>query len=301
MLGYIGHALLTPLVRLWLSTSSQSVRQLPRPVDLPRTHAPGPDADRVLLLGAGIAVGYGVMSHDLALGGHLARQLSTVSGRGAVVDIEVDPELNAANVRTALAQFDLARFDAVVLTLGGVESITLFPIRSWRKRMRQLLDHFEARAPAGLKVVMVGTATGNKLVRLPFGFRGLVRRRTERINQETRRLCAATERATYVPFHPVAIGGTRLIARSTYADWAALIVPCLADLLDREFGRDRTGSWDEELRQLAVDSIRVDPAADAGIGRVVATARDLFGASASWLSIIDGDRQHLKAATGMPR
>lgn len=67
MLGYVAYVIVRPLVRLWLSTSSQSWRALPQPTDSPVVHAAGADPDRVLLIGSGINVGYGVVSHDLAL------------------------------------------------------------------------------------------------------------------------------------------------------------------------------------------------------------------------------------------
>ena len=53
------------------------VASLPvRPVDEPVSHAPGLDPDRVLLIGNGLAVGWGVLIHDLALPGFLSRALS---------------------------------------------------------------------------------------------------------------------------------------------------------------------------------------------------------------------------------
>ncbi len=122
MLGYIAHGLANPLARFWLAISAQSWRNLPTPSDPPLVHAPGSDSDRVLLLGSGVAVGYGVVSHDLALGGHLARELSALTGRGASVDIVGRGDMAPSNTRTTLAALDLARFDALVLTLGGLEA-----------------------------------------------------------------------------------------------------------------------------------------------------------------------------------
>ena len=64
-----------------------SVEPLPRPTDATIAHASGNNPDRMLLLGSGPAMGYGVLSHDLALPGQLARQISAASGRGVTVDV----------------------------------------------------------------------------------------------------------------------------------------------------------------------------------------------------------------------
>ena len=83
MMESVRKALIAPLVDRWLATSSQSWRTLPVPSGPPVAHTDGPDPDRVLLLGAGISMGYGMKSHDLALPGQLARpgRHSTCSAR----------------------------------------------------------------------------------------------------------------------------------------------------------------------------------------------------------------------------
>ena len=67
MRGFIRGALV-PVLRVWAAVSERAFEAIPRPADAPQAHSAGIDSDRVLLLGSGPAVGWGVFSHDLALG-----------------------------------------------------------------------------------------------------------------------------------------------------------------------------------------------------------------------------------------
>ena len=68
------HAALLPLMRLWRLTVCYSWNNGPHPVDTPHAHVTGPGPDRVLLLGGPLVTGYGVLTHQLGLVGHIARQ-----------------------------------------------------------------------------------------------------------------------------------------------------------------------------------------------------------------------------------
>jgi hypothetical protein len=150
------HAILHPVRTLWQHWSASSWRRLPRPVDDPVVHTPGPDADRLLLVGSGIAVGYGVLSHELGLAGHLARRLSALTGRGTVVTVIADPDLGLADVPELLDEAQLARCDALLLTLGGAEAATLASPTAWRRALDGVLDSIDALAFTGLHVFVVG-------------------------------------------------------------------------------------------------------------------------------------------------
>ena len=224
MFGYVRHALVNPLVRLWLATSEQSWRRLPRPVDSSTVHAPGADADRLLLMGSGIAVGYGVMSHDLALAGNLARALSARTGRGVSIDVAVGPDITPTTARRLLPDLDLDRFDAVVLSIGGLEGLTLMPAEMWRLQLTELLDQLRASATPSLKIFLVETGVP-LLSGLPPLSRSLVSSQVARLNRESQQLCAVRGDATFVAFDPAQGDLNSLAGRSTYVDWARLIAP----------------------------------------------------------------------------
>jgi len=299
MLGYIAHGIANPAARLWLATSSQSWRHLPTPSDPPLVHAPGSDSDRVLLLGSGIAVGYGVMSHDLALGGHFARELSSLTGRGATVDIVGRPDMAPSNTRATLGTLDLGRFDALVLILGGLEALTLMPTGMWRRQMRALLAELVAVAPPSLKVFVVEIGAP-LLAGLPVVVRKAVWSHLLRLNRATAELCAEFDNLAFVAFAPSQGDVNTLRGRTTYQGWAELIAPPVARALDAEARRRRPTNFDEESRQRAVDLLDIDSVPDDELHRIVANARDLFGTAGASVTIIDHDVQRTKAAVGMP-
>ena len=273
MLGYIAHGIANPAARLWLATSSQSWRHLPTPSDPPLVHAPGSDSDRVLLLGSGIAVGYGVMSHDLALGGHFARELSSLTGRGATVDIVGRPDMAPSNTRATLGTLDLGRFDALVLILGGLEALTLMPTGMWRRQMRALLAELVAVAPPSLKVFVVEIGAP-LLAGLPVVVRKAVWSHLLRLNRATAELCAEFDNLAFVAFAPSQGDVNTLRGRTTYQGWAELIAPPVARALDAEARRRRPTNFDEESRQRAVDLLDIDSVPDDELHRIVANARD---------------------------
>lgn len=57
MFRSITHLLVAPLIASWLRTSTHSWRLLPTPGGESRAFAAGPNADRLLLAGSGVARG----------------------------------------------------------------------------------------------------------------------------------------------------------------------------------------------------------------------------------------------------
>lgn len=297
MLGYIAHGIAAVLARIWLATSAQSWRNLPTPATRALVHAHGPDPDRVLLLGSGITVGYGVVSHDLALGGNLARELGAQTGRGASVQVIGQSDLTPSNALRAAA-VDLQRFDAVVLTLGGFEALTLMPPQLWRRRLRALLDEVRAEARPSLPLALV-QASAPLIAGLPGMFRNLILASVDSINRQTRELCSEMPGTVYLAFAPAQGDVSSLEGTGTYRGWAALIAPAVGRALD-EHGRVRhPESLDEASRQIALDSLDVEGASTPELDRIVLNVRDLLGASGAAVTIIDRDTQFTRAAVGM--
>ncbi|MCU1422921.1 MAG: hypothetical protein JWN36_2572 [Microbacteriaceae bacterium] len=299
MLGYLQNGIARPLVRLWLASSQNSWRQLPTPPRVSVVHAPGADPDSVLLVGSGIAVGYGVLSHDLALGGHLARALSVGTGRGTDVDIITAPEMSAAIAHAAVAALQLTRFDAIVLTLGGPESLYLAPRRAWRRQLGELLDAIRAGAPS-VEVFVVTIPPPPLLVAIPRYFGKLASRHGSQLNHDARVLVNARPGTHVVPFRPSPGDIAAMASRQIYDEWASLIAPAMIGPLNAQ-APSVPENIDEEARQRAFDALLVHPARDERFDRIVETARDLFAVSGASVNLIDGDRQWVKAAAGVPR
>ncbi len=261
MFEYGAYFLAKPLMSLWLRSSSRSWRVLPRPTDTPSVHAHGVDADHMLLLGAGMAVGYNVLSHELALGGSLARALTALTHRGTDIDIVVDPNMTVPTAITAIGSLQIARFDAIVLTLGGIESLQLMPGGRWLRQVAALLDAIESLAPPSLRVFMIAIPIP-AILSLPRIAQRLVGRQYLVLNKCSRTVVAQHPQATFIEFSPLPGNLESLSGRRTYENWAALIAPSMNVALDRQALAADDGV-DEQARQHARDELGVvDPNLD---------------------------------------
>ncbi|MEP6478962.1 MAG: hypothetical protein ABJB03_06195 [Rhodoglobus sp.] len=229
--------LVRPFVRVWLVSSADSWRALPRPIDSPEVRIDGPTPDRILLLGAGIGVGYNVLSHQLGLGGRLARVLTDWTSRGTEIDIVVDPDMTVPAALQALERIEVGRFDAVLLTLGGLEALELMPRSLWRKQMTSLLDAIEANAPASLQVLLVGAPPIPSINRIPRLLVGPVTRRARLLNDESRALIEGRPNCWFVDFVPRPGDLASRSGRRTYLEWAELIAPQVVVALNSQAPR----------------------------------------------------------------
>lgn len=220
-----------PFLRSWLASSAESWRDLPKPSGRQTASAPGSNPDRILLVGSGIAVGYGAESHDLALAGQLARQVSEITGRGARVDVLVTEEMTANDVRKALDRKWLTSVDTIVATPGGPETLLMHSPRAWRRQLETLLDHVLAHAPASLHVFIVGVPPLASIVRMPRILGALSNSSSRRINTEIESLCKSRRNTTFVPFEPKEFAGRTGTGR-TYHRWAGIIAPLVCAALE---------------------------------------------------------------------
>ena len=290
MLEHLRHLFATAAVKVWLSTAADSVRSLPTPPWRGAATAAGADPHRILLFGSGVAVGYGVVTHELALGGHLARALSAITGRGAVVESITHRELRTRDAATMLADEELARFDAVVLSLGVYEASTLLPEHRWRDDLAAVLRPFAA--PDAPAVVVMGvpqapTATPNPTrMRRRIGWHGAA------FNELTRRQVAELDGTFAEP--PPSPGPLTGVGREPYARWGARLAPAVAASLGSS-APQRTLSWDEQRRGEAAERWGRRLRGIPDLERIARTARDLFGVSGASINVIDGDRQRTAA------
>ncbi|MCU1507206.1 MAG: diguanylate cyclase [Microbacteriaceae bacterium] len=220
--------LLDPIVHVWRAVSPSSWRALPTPSGEPVAHAPRPNADHLLLVGGGIAVGYGVLSHDLALGGRLARRLSALTGRGALVDILAGPDEEMSGAPALLGTVNLAGYDAMVATYGGSESARLLAPTRWRLQLTMMLDYVERTAPLHFHVFVVAVPL---IAGIPGVWGRQTERRTVQFNEQSRLECENRSLASFVSMASVPIQVQEPMNRRTYDEWAAIIAPQLVEVL----------------------------------------------------------------------
>lgn len=206
---------------------------MPQPTDDPRVHIAGPDPDRMLVLGGGLVLGFGVLSHELGIAGHLARQVASSTGRGLDVDIIAQPDFRVDDAGARLNEENLSGYDAIVLFLGVTDSVRHTSARSWHQGLAALLSDISDRTAAGARVFVVGiqpvrlvTTLNNRV-----GFFAELHARV--LERETILVCAEWPNASFVPFRPEHEPTDRYRTSAIYGKWAALVSPAIIESLER--------------------------------------------------------------------
>ena len=220
-------AVVAPLVERWLARSRASWRNLPLPSGQQIVQTAGPDPDRILLIGAGIAMGYGMKSHDEALAGEIARQVSELTQHGTQVDVVVGERLTVEVALKNLSVSRLRELDVVITTSGSLDRLLLLPMSVWAGRTELFLNHFAKNAPASLRVLVVGVPEISKVVKVPWLFSELADRWARKLNRVLEMSCATRPYAQFIPFQPTELSGRDGTGR-TYRNWAGLIAPSVA-------------------------------------------------------------------------
>jgi lysophospholipase L1-like esterase len=294
------HALLGPLSYAWVVSRARQDGALAFPSDPPISHGSGPDPDRILILGGLNVRGMGVASYDLALSGHLARQLASATGRGADIETRGIPRFDARIAAEVLRDENLPRFDAVLLMLGMADVISMRPMPMYQADLRALLDIVRTVKTPAQTVLIAGVPQFMRGMDVPAFVADRMERRIIRQNAATKRLCEESGVAEYVEFSPERAGiDTGRDAAAVYESWANALAPALELVLDEVAGAlEPSPAVDESARQDALDALRVDEAHDATVDRIVEMARDMLGTDVASLNFIDHDRQWTKSAAG---
>jgi hypothetical protein len=294
------HPFLRPLMRMLLFRLTREVNALPRPQDPPNGHASGLDPDRILLFGSGPVVGYGVLSHDLALPGQLARQVSAATGRGADVDVVADADLVAQNALERVRAVELWRYDAIVIAIGANNSLLLTSVAIWRREMEALLAYLDDTVPSGTGIYLVAVPPISSIDVFGGAMGWLAERHANRLNAETRRIVSRLDQVTFVPFSPlVKADWTRYRSAATYQQWASVIAaPLITDLRRHIHERPAMARSDEASRLRALESTGVlDSASEERFTRIAQLGHQLFATDQTLISFVDSDRLFVKAAS----
>jgi GAF domain-containing protein len=293
----------------WSLAVVRNLSFVPRPSDDPRTHASGIDIDRVLVFGGGVAVGWGVSSHDLALPGTLARALSVLTGRGTDVDVLADPGFKASNAVRNLEKVDLSRYDAIVLTLGLMEVAQLTSIRAWRRDFDRLLDYLAEGT--SVQIYVLGVRSLTRITAYDAFVAPYASQHRSELNQASAQLSARDGRATFIAFDPPqSKERTRYRTTDDYRDIARLLAVWIAPRLNRDCarshperaGKERASGIDESVRQRAIDKLDIlDASLDERLDQIVAFAQQAFHTRFAALTVIDHDRQWQKSVVGAER
>jgi lysophospholipase L1-like esterase len=208
---------------------------IPKPLDEPVIEVAGPNPANVLLIGDGPAMGYGVTAHDLALPGHLARQLSQLTGRGVTVSCIADDQLCMANIEQRFAVFAPAQLDVVIVNVGIADATHLGRLNRWTDRLHSFIRRVNQESAGGVSVVLVGIPP---VATMPIvtGWRAaLAERHSPLLNGELEFASMGYPNVEFLPFNPPPETDTsRYRSARTYGEWAWLISPVVAMSLDRQ-------------------------------------------------------------------
>jgi len=287
-------------MKKWVATRRSELRQAPRPSDAPRVHAPGPDVDRILIVGDGPAVGWGTTSHSEALPGALARSITELTTRGADIDVIAEPEMTLASAESVLSGGKLWRYDVIVLTLGTTDAFDLYPVGDWRDRLESLVEFVAISAMPSTRVVVVAAESVGAQFVGPFAERA--DRQLAQFAEASAALSVQLPRLTVVT----------LAADSADYEQAAIEI---GDAILDELNASRAESNDttrgpagqgaaerEQERQAALEETGIlDTPADDRFDRIVTMARQLYGTSGAAFAVVDRDRVwHKSKSAGIP-
>ncbi|MFC5928269.1 GAF domain-containing protein [Cryobacterium melibiosiphilum] len=305
--------MLVPVMHVYSVVVERNFRSVPRPFDAPQVHSAGIDSDRILLLGCGPALGWGVTSHDLGLAGTLARNLTARTGRGVDVDVLASERMSAADALVAVRCRRLSRFDAVVVTLGINDALALTSGRVWTSQLRSLLEHLEQVTSQSTTVFVLGIHSIRGIDTLDTMLGGVADRHAAHLNQLSADTCATIPRTRFLPFAPAAsVSIDRHRTLEDYRDWAVPIADHLAPALDagRVAISDAAAASvalaqsdaiaAEAARQRAVDGLGIlDTVAEPRFDRLVELAQRMFHTHSAAITVIDHDRQWHKARVSL--
>jgi GAF domain-containing protein len=299
--------LLAPLAARWTRRVREELDVVPHPFDSSRQFIAGPDPDRVLVLGNGPAIGFGVLTQDLALPGHLARRLAAATGRGVTVDVLARRGTTAALAPRLVDEARMSHYDAVVVCVGSTDAYNLLPEERWRSDLVQLTDTLRAATTPSTLIAVLGI----RPMQRPDASFGRVLRLVEshaaRLDRIAEDVCARRAGVVHIGTWDGLTAPPR--TAEAYDVLASIISPVLVQQLDGLAARPspsgaralRSHPDPEPERQAALD--RTDllrSGSNPRLDRLLRSAKGLFGITGAAVTLIDGDRVVFKAAIGMP-
>ena len=292
-----------PFMRLWSAATKQDLDLLQRPLGVSSTHVPGAHPLRMLLMGTGIAMGYGVLSHDLAVPGHLARSIASTTGRGVDIDVFAELEMTPERCRDLLREIKTTRYDAVVLMIGMWDCLSVTDAEPWGVDLSALIDDLHFRTPIGQDIFVVTVPLSPASCMVVGSPRWVTDFHAGELNAQIHGVCALKPTTTAIILTDVGPDDIEQHRTSqTYRAIAERLAPTLIAVLSN-YSRPRLlmlDRVDEAHRQEALDRLNiVDTEPEDRFDRIATLAQRVFGTSAAAISFIDGNRQWFKARRGI--
>ena len=270
----------------------------PRPASREVIRSDGPSPYRVLFCGGGPAVGYGVLSHDLALAGNLARGLTESTGHGIDIDVMVQVDLRCRDMPALLAEVDLEQFDIVVFSVGVQDVLDFCPVGEWSTAVERLLNLLREGSRRMLPVSLIAAPALSSVLHLEPVLARAADQRAVEFNSRLQKLCETRPDLTYVPFeHEGETIPCRERALASYRQWASPMVDVIAPTFELVRDRAHPGRR-EHARQAAVDRLGLAAIPQDVFDSVTRSARRMLGTRGAGVTVIDHDQQRFTSSTG---
>lgn len=267
----------------------------------PSIYLPGDDLARVLVLGDGSSLGFGLVSSDRALPGRLASSLAASTSRGVVVDVRTHPSMTPERALDIVREVRADRYHAIVVALGMADAARRTPPASWARHMSELLDHIIWAADDSCPIV-VGTVPHAPMMRQDWTATAPIDGHAVALNRALDTL-PEFARADVVRLEHLDMATAPVLedAEALYRRWAAEVVAVLLRKgLPVTERRSRQPTPEEESRRLAAlrRSGILDTATDDRFDGLVAQTQRRMSATVAALSFIDEDRLWVKSIRG---
>lgn len=295
-------------MHLWRAGIKQALVRVPRPFDSPHASAPGPDSARVLIFGAGLAVGWGVTTHELALPGFLARMLFPLTGRGIDVDLVAHPDILLSEALRRVSALCLWRYDAIVVVLGINEALRLTSSKAWGTQLTVLLAELQKITDIPVAITRIQRIRSIPAYDSAPGT--LANIYATALNRVSAEVCAAAPNAVFVPLPDFApTTSDRYRSPDSFAESARVAAKALSTALTvpRHLASDpyppllHDDDRAEAQRQAAVDELDLsNPGLGSAIDQILGVARLSLTATAAMFTVLDRERQLLRASGCRP-
>jgi hypothetical protein len=184
-------AIVRPLVSLFYGGTLPTRLSWSTAPDEPAGVVPGPDPDRVLVIGGIAGAGVGVRSHKLGVASTLSQALSRASGRGAEWrNVPIGMGRVGQTAAALHERVDLRRYDVIVFFPGVYEALHLSSPTRWAREYESVLQHLTEHAASDATIVTSPVPHVSDRVKVPAIIRAFVREHTRVLNLGAERIAA---------------------------------------------------------------------------------------------------------------
>lgn len=179
--------------------------------------------------------GFGVLTHQIGLLGHLSRQLATVTGRGVEIEACAGAGMTLHKLVGRVQNLPAVRSDVVLVMVGVDDALRLTAPHLWKRDLQTLLDVLHSEAAEDVQVFLVAIPALNHFQGLAPLPRFVAHWQSRLLNEATNWVCRDRDYVTQIPFPSLEYEGA-LIALAggseRYYRWSTQLAPPLAAALN---------------------------------------------------------------------